>query len=431
MRSVKYRLMDNQLYDYPLIQQQLSEQAARGWHLEKVGGLLWKYRRGEPKQVRYEVTYSSAASAFNSRPTDAEEDLAELCAQAGWVRVASAAQLQVFRNEDPNATPLETDEEQRLENIRKTMKKHFFPQHTLMVVLFLLQFFMHASNLLRWPSRTLSDPVVVTTLLMLPLVSLTYLVLMLSGWRWLRRARKAVDAGQPIPVNRFYRRFRWVIWAGLLCYLGSLFAMADLFFAWSILAISAISIGCVFGCVSLCKYLQAPKWVNMVVPTVVTAIVIGFLLTLFAIQMDQIALNGETPHTDTLPLTLADLGESGHSERILLEESSSPLAAYQRFVDHAGEQPLHYVIVDIRCPIFYDMILNEQEQNFLQSASYQTGFESVQDLSALWDAEYVRRATDNRGDLWLLCWEDRIVSLRTPWSLTSEQIAIAAELLKP
>ena len=82
MKDTKYRLMDAYLYDYPYIQQQLSDQAASGWHLEKIGGILWKFRRGEPKQVRYEVTYSPAASVYNSRPTEAEEDLSDLCAQA-------------------------------------------------------------------------------------------------------------------------------------------------------------------------------------------------------------------------------------------------------------------------------------------------------------------------------------------------------------
>ena len=129
MKDTKYRLMDAYLYDYPHIEEFLTKQAASGWHLEKIGNLLWKFRRGEPKTVRYEVTYSPAASAYNARPTDEEEDLAALCAQAGWVRVAAAAQLQVFRNDDIHATPLETDENLRLRNIRKTMNRHFFPQY--------------------------------------------------------------------------------------------------------------------------------------------------------------------------------------------------------------------------------------------------------------------------------------------------------------
>ena len=430
MKDVTYRLIDAYLYDYPYIEHLLTEQAANGWHLERARSALWKFRRGEPKNVRYEVTYSSAASAFNSRPTEAEEDLADLCAQAGWVRVATAAQLQIFRNEDPSATPLETDENERLKNIRRTMFRHFFPQNILMIFLFLFQFAMHASNLLRWPSRTLSSPLVVSTFVMLPMVSLIYLIFCIDSLLWLRRAQRAVDDGQPIPVNRFYRWFRWVIWAGLIVYLCSLFTMAGMTFAWSILGISAMCIGCVFVAVSLCKHLNAPKWVNIVVPVAVTSVVMIFLLTLFAMSMDRISLNEEPPHPDALPLMLSDLGDFGDAEHTVLEESSSPLSSYSRYWDEAGEERISYTIVDVKCPLFYNMIQAEQEQQFLQSVSYLTDGEIAVHAEAF-GAEYARRAQNELRDRWHICWEDRIVSLTATWPLTEEQIAIIAEILKP
>ena len=431
MKDTKYRLVDAYLYDYPYIQKQLTDQAAQGWHLEKIGGILWKFRRGEPKQVRYEVTYSPSASAFNSRPTSQEDDLADLCAQAGWERVASAAQLQIFRNENPNATPLETDEKERLKNIRKTMRKHFFPQYILMVFLFLLQFAMHGSNLLRWPSRTLSSPLVVTTLTMLPMVSLTYLILMIDSLRWLRNTQKAVDAGLEIPQSRFYRWFRWVIWAGLVAYLWSLFAMAGMTYAGLVLCISAVAIGCTYGCISLCKHLNASKWITILVSVGVTAVIMMFLLTLFAMSMDEIVMNEEPPHPDELPLMLSDLTDFEDTERTILEENASPLAAYGRYWDQAVEDRLSYTIVDVKCPLFYDMILNEQEKQFMESAGWLSNGTVRLNQGDLWDAHYARHAPGDYNDRWLICWDDRVVSLRTTWPLTDEQIAIAAEKLKP
>ena len=158
MKDVKYIAFDAPLYDYQTIEEKLTQLAAEGWHPEKVGNLLWKFRRGEPKAVRYAVIYAPSASAFNSRPTEEEEDLTDLCAQAGWVRVANQAQRHIYRNDDPNATPLETDEHERLKNIRKTMRKHFFPMEVLMIFLFLMQFFMHCITMTRYPGRTLSSP---------------------------------------------------------------------------------------------------------------------------------------------------------------------------------------------------------------------------------------------------------------------------------
>lgn len=429
MKDVKYRLLDASVYDYPLIEKWLTDQAAEGWHLEKVGSAFWKFRRGEPKRVRYEATYAPKASAFNSRPTEAEEDLAQLCANAGWVRVATLAQLHIFRNEDPDATPLETDEDQRLFNIRRTVLRHTVPQLLVMMGLFLLQFCMHGSTALRYPARTLSSPLMVGTLMLTASTTLYYLLMLLGHLLWLRRARLAVDAGREIPAFTFHRWFKWVMWGLLLGYLCFLLWTCSLAYVAYMLAISAVTLTCTVGCIRLCKECNAPKWANFVVPTIVTFIVISVLLTLFAVSFDN--FGWDEPQSSEVPLTLAELGISGDGEPLVLEASASPLAGYQRCWDQ-GNESISYTIVDVKCGLFYDMILNEQEQNYLQSADYlTTPNESITVQNELWDADYVRHSPGSINDRWFICWGDRIVSLRASWTLTEEQIGQIAACLKP
>ena len=89
-----------------------------------------------------------------------------------------------------------------------------------------------------------------------------------------------------------------------------------------------------------------------------------------------------------------------------------------------------YTIVDVKCPLFYDMLLNEQEQQFMQSSLY--SYLPIEgELRDQFGAEYVRHSMNNTGDRWLICWDDRIVSLRASWELTEEQIDIIVEQLKP
>ena len=109
MKDTKYILNNNDLYDYHRLQEKLADYAAEGWHLEKITNLYLKFRRGEPKQVRYEVIYSAAASVYNSQPTEEEKDLEALCAEAGWELAAAFAQVQGYRTVNPDAAPLETD----------------------------------------------------------------------------------------------------------------------------------------------------------------------------------------------------------------------------------------------------------------------------------------------------------------------------------
>ena len=68
MKSTKYILNNNTLWDYQHIQDILSAYAAEGWHLEKITNLYLKFRRGEPKAVRYEIIYSAPHRSTTPSP---------------------------------------------------------------------------------------------------------------------------------------------------------------------------------------------------------------------------------------------------------------------------------------------------------------------------------------------------------------------------
>jgi hypothetical protein len=429
MKNTKYMLIDAPLYDYQTIEERLTRMAEEGWHLEKVGNLLWKFRRGEPKQVRYAVTYAPSASAFNSRPTEAEEDLSELCAQAGWVRVANQAQRHIYRNENPNATPLETDEAERLKNIRKTMIKHFFPTEAVLIFLFLVQFFTQWVNVSLSPARTFSSYMMVSTMGMLLFVAASHGIIALDGALWLRRARLAVEGGEPIPENRFYRCFRWVMWAVLIAYLLCLLWTVGLGFLSWVLITSAVVLLAALGGIALCKQLNAPRWVNMVVPTGLCALAVVILIPILVFNLDP--TGEELSPAEALPLTLTQLtGETG-TERFVMEESSSFLCSYGRYWDTgADDVRITYTIVDVKCPLFYDMLLNEQEQQFMQS-SLNTYLPIDGELREQFGAEYVRHSQNSTGDRWFICWDSRIVLLRAGWELTNEQLQIIQDSLMP
>ena len=430
MKNTKYMVIDAQLYDYAYVEEKLTRLAAEGWHLESAGNMLWKFRRGEPKAVRYAVTFAPSASVYNSRPTEEEEDLADLCAQAGWVRVAAQAQRHIYRNSDPNATPLETDEAERLKNIRRTMKKHFFPTEILMVAIFVMQFFMHYSTMTRSPARTLSSPMMISTLGISLFVAAIHAFLALNGHLWLRRARRAVDSGEEIPVNRFYRRFRWVVWIFLILYLLCLFwSVGAIFLTWVVVT-STVILLVTWGGIALGKKLNAPKWVNMVVPAGLCALAVMILMPILVLSMD---LGGGDLHkAEILPVTLTQLtGETG-TERFVMEESSSFLCSYGRYWDTgADDVRITYTIVDVKCPLFYDMLLNEQEQQFLMGAGGYVADPEVAAHAELLEAEYARHAMNGLGDRWFICWNDRIVHLRAGWELTNEQLQIIKDSLMP
>ena len=199
-----------------------------------------------------------------------------------------------------------------------------------------------------------------------------------------------------------------------------------MFLGWVILT-SILLLAVTAGGLTLCKRMNAPKWVNILVPPVFGILIIAVLAPLLVFSFDSF----EPSTVEDLPVTLTQLtGETG-TQREIMQEDSSFLSSYVRYWD-SGEDDVRiaYTIVDVKCPLFYDMLLNEQEQQFMQSSLY-SYLPIEEELRDQFDAEYVRHSRNNTGDRWLICWDSRIVNLRASWELTEEQLDIITELLKP
>ena len=69
MKNRKRRVELLSFYDHVGISRHLEKMAAKGWMLEKITNLGWVYRRIEPKQLHFTVSYYSKASEFDPEPT--------------------------------------------------------------------------------------------------------------------------------------------------------------------------------------------------------------------------------------------------------------------------------------------------------------------------------------------------------------------------
>ena len=74
MRNTKREFCSYLIFDYRGVEAHLSQMAARGWRLEKIGPWFWTYRRAEPAQVAYAVTYLPSVSQFSPEPSADREE---------------------------------------------------------------------------------------------------------------------------------------------------------------------------------------------------------------------------------------------------------------------------------------------------------------------------------------------------------------------
>ena len=203
-------------YDHTGIVGHLETMAAKGWLLEKAGG-LWKYAPCEPQKLRYAVTYFPDTEEGGGK----EELFRDLCREAGWEFVTKYKEMQIFRANCPFPTPLDTEPMVQVETIHASMKRVELSglfSSLLNACLVIAWFFVYDGLYgLAW---FLSSGLFLTILLCAVLKISTDLWQFLVYCRWHRRAAAAAKKGVFLPTRS--RRWRCAlqglaVWTMILC----------------------------------------------------------------------------------------------------------------------------------------------------------------------------------------------------------------------
>lgn len=213
MRTTKRVLTQFCFYDRTGIQKMLEKQAAKGWMLESIGQLGWKYRRIEPKNVRFAVTYYANASMFDPYPTAGEKLYQDFVEHSGWQFVASNAQMQIFCTEEEAPIPIETDPVVELQNIHKAVKKSYLPGYYIMIAAAAMNLMLMAWRLYENFTGTLANNANLFTMLCWITLFGMELTEILSYYLWRRKALKAAERDGSFVETTNRNNIMWMILA--------------------------------------------------------------------------------------------------------------------------------------------------------------------------------------------------------------------------
>lgn len=455
--NTKYRMESFALYDYQGVERHLEKMEARGWRLERTG-LFWKYRRVEPRQVHYAVTYIPGLSEFDPVPTREQTQLRELCAAAGWEEAGDWLQMQIFRTEQPDPLPLETEDAVRLDVLRRAGRKSIVQQNIPLILMLLL---MLAQNIFRlfWdPVRILSMTSWMLAMLGLLLTFLVTAGNLLDYALWIRRSERSVAQGGPCAPSSGYRWLARIFWplygVALLGYVLALVTEGSpqilpvlLLYLVGLVVLILLVRGVREGLRRRGVNKSTNKALTVAADVLGAVVLVGGFSALIFWGVTQQGWFLDRPaavyeidgfqfkiYHDDLPLTVEDLTglelENYSYERT---EYNSPLLGYlwgtqwYLSIAGAGEPGLSYEVVTVRAPFLYDWCLSKRLEEYEEYPDREYRPED----SSPWGAQAAYRLwwDGEAWDWWLLCWEDRIVKLHADWPLTDRQKEIAAERL--
>lgn len=465
MKNTKRCFCNFSFYDQEAIQEKLETMASKGWMVEKLSNMMWTYKRIEPKQLRFAVTYFPDASEFDPGPTEGELTKMDFCAQDGWILAVRWGAMQIFYNENLDAVPIETDPVASVNNIHTAMKKNVLRTHLFSIAMLIyyltFQFFRMKDD----PIEYLSNPFYLYSIPLYAALLVASIHEIIYHFVWHKKAKKAAeDDGVFLPLKSkplaSYSLLAFSALCMLLAYSGFRTSNRTIVITLVYLAIMLLVFAIGNGIKAALKRKGASRGFNLIVSTgtvtLLTFVALALLCT--AIITGDFTLWGEKQpiatydingwtmevYDDPLPLEIEDMSAADAIWSKEADYQETFLASYlkynQDFVHIEGNdagvtKDLQYSIIDVKVPVLFDFmkqaILNSRQDEVHDDFIFTDHYEQID--PTIWQADdaYQVYWSDSLLNTYLLCWDNRIVEIKFYWEPTPEQIAVAIEKLVP
>ena len=410
----------------------LEEKAAEGWELTSKTGVVWGFRRAEPRKVKFNVEVVDSDVMG-----EALHEFIAFCEADGWKHVFDAGAIQIFENEDLDAEPIHTDPEVKLGIVHDKCKamRIFVPIVVTIVLMAMLWKAYFPLDIYFFESSRMMGNMII-----IPLFCIAFFASTIDYLLWYRKAKAAIGRGDE-PVykrSRFSKALAGVMFA-LIIINGFVVGLLDsvcnedwgmLKILIGLLVICVVGFWIVFPRVSA-KYNKS-RSSNTIdyVAAVVILLVVALSLTPMLMQDEEKPL--------TPPLTLEDLGlcESMDEDPYLRREKSVAMTFYEYDEDFADGniEEIYYSIYITNWKLVYNTAIKEW------TVPKKRDYEIFADPSVL-DQRCNFKEVDDPGyhadkvlynedyDRWLLLYPDRVVMLDVSEELNNEQMDIVAEKL--
>ncbi len=429
-------------YDCTGISRHLEKMAAKGWMIEKISNYsCWTYRRTEPKNVHFAVSYYGNATVYDPQPTEKQERFYEYCAHTGWELICTKGPMQIFCNEQESPVPIETEPMLEVEAIHTIAKGSLIAFWVTLICGIL----MFAANLLEMqrPHMFLVRPTA-------PYIGVFYLVLfavcgveLVSYSRWHKKAKLAAEQGEFCSTFSTAKIQKWlmlllgiafVAWVTDVMLFGDREQKTIVLVMVGGVALLLVIVNVVTITLRKRKVDSDLNGMISLLLSVALAFALWFCVLLISIKQPEAALQ------DIALLNLEDVmdvSENSYSNEFERKESRflRNRTVSQQFLTDSGVQEdvtkLEYLLVEVKLPSLYRLC----QKSMLKSKEKDWGAEQKEYVpvsAADWGAEEAYRLHSSKeGDLetYLLCYEDSLVQIELTWTPTAEQKAVVGQKL--
>ncbi|MBE6030957.1 MAG: DUF2812 domain-containing protein [Clostridiales bacterium] len=459
MTNVKYSMKSYAFYDRSGIQNNLEKQAEKGWLLENIGPVFWKYRRIEPQKLNYSVAYFPKASAFDPEPQEEQKIFIDFCEHTGWKLAASSGKMQIFYNENENPVPIETDPLTELESIHKSMKSTSLPGYVVIFILTLLVGFMGIHEAIKHPLDIITSNEQILYYASFAILFIACAIEAGAYFNWRRKAIKVAES-EGIFTDTWNHNLLTRFLIGIVIITFTIMLACGMNTAEGIMRFVSVivTITAIFS-IAFASYILKKMKISTDTHRSVymlLCLVIPIALSVFAVNrtMDiaderrdvPVAVGFEWSQTEKdLPLLLTDLAErqaTDDNSYHRYETKNSFLASMLEAEHISFATPVSgvsYRVVKVKQNFVYEKcltaLLKDIDHNIAYAIPDNLSDEeekiAIEIDSEIWGAEeaYQLQIAGNPHERYLLCYDDRIIEIDFDIDITNEQAVEACRIL--
>lgn len=194
MEEYKRRLELFSLYDHTNIEKHLEKMASKGWMIDSIGSTFWRYKKTEPKKLRFSVVYYPKEVREGTVISADRQNFIDLCSSGGWNYVINSGKMHAFATDDDTAPPIDTDAAIQIECIHKYAKTEIVYGYFFLALVCLALSAYGIYSLWKAPVDTLTD--IEFRFWCTPLFFIFSVINIVTYLLWYKKAKTAAENGE-------------------------------------------------------------------------------------------------------------------------------------------------------------------------------------------------------------------------------------------
>lgn len=199
--SKKWELKFETFYDKEGMEEHFKEMAKKGWMIEKITSFSYYFKRIEPKNLHFAISYYPFVGEFGEEVSPDIDTFKEFLEHDGWHHVADGGWLSVYCHEGESPKEIETDEKIKISNIQAAYKKFFLLRSIGLMFLVLWYLFGNIVSLQTEFTNYLSSFGLFTFFMWVG-VGISHGIQTFAYFLWVKRAKAQAELGESYRFKR-------------------------------------------------------------------------------------------------------------------------------------------------------------------------------------------------------------------------------------